>query len=91
MENKTFIPNQLRRSRRVRGLKQKEVADILGLKSTSMISRWEAGQCLPETINLFRLAIIYRTSPEGLFLDLVRGLRTDLMQKEETVCSQTDQ
>lgn len=87
MKNKkqTFVPNSLRRCRKVRGLKQKEVADILGLKSTSMISRWEGGLCLPETMNVFRLAIIYRTTSDGLFFDFIKALRARLLQKEEEV------
>lgn len=87
MKNKTqkLILNNLRRLRKVRGLTQQKVAQILGLRSTSMISRWEAGLCLPDTMNLFRLAIIYRTSPDALFLDFFRGLKNALIKKEEKI------
>ncbi len=90
MENRKFIPNHLRRSRRVRGLTQKQVAAIMDLRSTSMISRWEAGACLPETINLLSLAIVYRTSTEGLLFDFMRELRARLIQREENVFGQTE-
>ena len=83
--NRQNIPNHLRKLRKQRGLKQNEVAQILGLKSTSMISRWEAGLCLPETQNLFRLAIIYRTSSEGLFHIFTRRLQAKLAEKEEKI------
>ena len=79
------IPNCLRRYRKARGLKQKEVAKILGLKSASMISRWERGLCLPSTLNLFRLAALYRTMVDALLIDLLRELREDLHKREEEV------
>ena len=81
--NPKTIPNCLRRYRKARGLKQKEVARILGLESASMISRWERGRCLPNTMNLFRLASLYRTMTDALFIDLLRMLREDLRVREE--------
>ena len=77
------IPNCLRRYRKARGLKQKDVAKILGLKSASMISRWERGLCLPSALNLFKIAALYRTMLDALFIDLLRVLRNDLRKKEE--------
>lgn len=79
------INNCLRRHRKARGLQQKEVAEILGLKSASMISRWEKGLCLPSVLNLFKLAVLYRTMADALFIDLVRALRNDLHKREERV------
>lgn len=84
---KTFnhknIPNCLRKYRRARGLKQKDVAKVLNLKSTGIISRWEKGICLPSPINLFRLAALYRTLVDALFIDLLRFLKQELLKKEE--------
>lgn len=77
------IPNCLRKYRKVRGLKQKDVAEILGLRNASMISRWEKGVSFPNPMNLFRLAILYRTLVDALFIDLVRRLRKELLGKEE--------
>lgn len=77
------LNNCLRKYRRLRGLRQSDVAEILGLRSTSMISRWEKGVCLPDSINVLKLAIIYRTMVDALFIELVRFLREDLLSKEE--------
>ena len=87
MGNKKYkcIPNCLRRYRRARGLKQNDVARILGLKSTSMVSRWEKGACLPSAINLFRLAALYRTMTDALFIGLLRAVRDDVLMREEKV------
>ena len=79
------IPNCLRKYRRVRGLKQKEVAKILGLKNSSIISRWEKGVCFPNPVNLFKLAALYRTLVDALFIDLIRMLKKDLMKEEEEI------
>ena len=85
MENKwdRRVPNLLRKYRRVRGLKQKEVARILSLKSASRISRWEKGACLPSVMNALRLAVVYRVMVDAIFPDLLRSLREELKEKEE--------
>lgn len=77
------IPNLLRKSRRERGLKQKEVAKILGLKSTSRISKWEHGYCTPSLKNVLKLSILYRVMVYGLFIDLVQKLKKEIKEKEE--------
>jgi DNA-binding XRE family transcriptional regulator len=77
--------NNLRKYRRLRGLRQSDVADILGIKSTSMISRWEKGTCLPDSLNMLKMSIIYRTMVDALFIDLVIVLRERLLSKEEEV------
>jgi len=84
MEEKN-IPNSLKRYRKARGLQQKDVAKVLGLKSASMISRWEKGLCLPNTRNLFRLAILYRTMSDALFLDLIKQMRNEIQKREQRV------
>jgi transcriptional regulator with XRE-family HTH domain len=81
----TLESNLLRKYRKARGLKQKEVAKILGIKNTSLISRWENGERVPRPIKLFQLAIVYRTISEALYLDTVRQLREEIMVKEESI------
>ena len=75
------IPNSLKKYRKAAGLKQKDVAKILGLKSTSMISRWEKGVCLPKLLNIFRLALLYRTMVDALFMDLRTSLKEEIRKK----------
>lgn len=77
--------NCLWKYRRARGFKQRDVAKILELKSTSMISRWENGVCLPETENLIDLAQLYRTSMDALLIDLVRESKVYILGREEEV------
>jgi len=87
-KTKSKIPNCLRKYRRIRGLRQKEVARILGIKSASVISRWEKGVCMPNTLNLFRISILYRTMGDALFIDLVKELRDELRKREEKILKQ---
>ena len=77
------IPNSLRKYRKARGLKQKEVAEILGLKSSSIISRWERGHYLPQSVNIFKLAVLYHTMADALFPDLRRVLQEDIHKAEK--------
>ena len=79
------IPNCLKRYRKARRLQQKDVAKILGLKSASMISRWEKGLCLPNTRNLFKLAILYRTMSDALFIDVIKQMRNEIQKREQRV------
>jgi transcriptional regulator with XRE-family HTH domain len=80
-----FIPNCLRKYRKARGLRQKDVAEIIGLKGTGIISRWEQGICLPNSLNIFKLAVLYRTLVDALFIDLIRSLKEKLLKKEEEI------
>ena len=77
-----FMPNCLRKYRKAAGFKQKEVARILGLRSASVISRWENSICLPKLSSAFKLAVLYRTMVDALFIDL-RALLKDEIHKNE--------
>ena len=84
-----FISNNLRRCRKIRGLTQRQVAKIMELKSTAMISRWEQGSCMPETMNLGRLAGIYRTTVDALLREYFQSLHRKMVQKEEMILKNT--
>ncbi len=79
------LSNCLRKYRKARGLKQLQVAYLLGLKSTAMISRWERGDSFPDWENILKLALIYKTLAEALYLDHVKLMRTEILKKEELV------
>lgn len=79
------ILNSLKKHRKIMGYRQIDVAFLLGLNNTSRISRWEKGLSLPNTINLIKLSIIYRTFPNELYFDLLLELRHELLKKEVTV------
>lgn len=76
------IPNCLKRYRKRRRLKQMDVAQILGVKNASMISRWEKGLAIPKTETLLKLALIYRISSDALYSDFRLTLGEEIRKKE---------
>jgi len=79
------IPNNLRKYRKAIGLKQKDVAKILGLKNSGMISRWEKGVCLPSLLNAFKLAGLYCVLVDALFFPLIRLIKREIMQRQNEI------
>ena len=77
------IPNLLRKYRKANGYKQKDIAKILGIKSSSKISRWEKGDCIPNLVNVFKISILYRVMVDSLFIDLLRQLRIEVNKQEQ--------
>lgn len=77
------IPNTLRKYRRSMGLKQQDVAKLLGIKSSSRISRWEKGEGTPNLVNAMKLAILYRSMVDSLFIDLLHSLREEMRETQE--------
>jgi transcriptional regulator with XRE-family HTH domain len=76
------ILNQLRKYRKARGLNQRQAARILGFADASSLSRWEHGVCLPSVMNLFRLAALYRTLVDALYIDMLRTIREEVRRRE---------
>ena len=79
------IPNCLRKYRKAVGLKQKDVAEIMNLKSAGMISRWEKGVCLPSLLNAIKLAGSYSVLVDALFFPLIRMIKRKLMERQEEI------
>jgi len=79
------IPNNLRRYRKAVGLKQKDVAEILNLKTAGMISRWEKGVCLPSLLNAIKLAGSYSVLVDALFFPLIRLIKRKIMERQEEI------
>ena len=59
-------------------LRQMDVARMLGHTSADRISHWEKGRSVPSLVNLFKLSIIYRTSPEDLYGELYDSIAQNL-------------
>ena len=62
-----YIPNTLKEHRKRAGLRQRDVADVLGMKSTDRISRWEKGLVHPHLKFLLKMAAIYGVCIGKLF------------------------
>ena len=79
------IHNYLRRCRKEKGLTQKEVAYILGLESSSMISRWEKGVSLPETLNALKMAALYQTTVDFVYEDLRYAVQDEFSKRAKSI------
>ena len=64
------IPNNLREYRQKSGFFQRDVALLLGLDCADRLSRWENGRAIPNILNLFKLAVLYKLDPHLLYSDL---------------------
>jgi transcriptional regulator with XRE-family HTH domain len=71
--------NNLRYYRKKAKLQQEEVAEILGLKYTSLISRWEKSFSYPDLINALKLAITYGVTVDDLYSGLRESITEDII------------
>jgi len=89
-DKNVHIFNQLRKYRKARGLKQREAARILGFADASSLSRWEHGIGLPSVMNLLRLAALYRTLADALYIDTLRTIREEVRRREVKMLGSKD-
>ena len=75
--------NDLYVVRRERGLSQKEVAAILGQRSSRELSKYERGVKLPPLQVALRLEIVYRRPVAFLYSFIYNQLRDDVRAREE--------
>ena len=76
-----LVAEQLVRRRKDAGWNQEELAARLGLSRQS-VSKWECGDCLPDTVNLLALADLYDTSVDELLGR--RAVTSEAADDEET-------
>ena len=81
-EIKTSFINRLRKHRRLMGYTQADVAYLLGLNNSIVISRWEKGRIIPLADNAIRLAYIYHTFTEELFREFFKKARYEIEPRE---------
>jgi transcriptional regulator with XRE-family HTH domain len=64
------------------GYTQRQIAKLLGLHDTVPISQWERGVKLPNTLNLIKLCVLYRTLPTDLYPELFQEFQELLSIRE---------
>lgn len=75
---KTIDRNQIRRYRKKRYLRQRDVSELLGLKQPCDIYRWETGQKLPSLRNALKLSAALKCPVELLFLDHYKQIQHEM-------------
>lgn len=91
MEYKHQNQNRLLFYRRRMRFSQKYVSVLLGLKSASMVSRYERGRSLPPLEVAFGLGIVLRIPVEFLFPTLYEDLRKGIRAHEENLAQPIQQ
>lgn len=70
------------------GFSQTQVARALGLRRTSILSRYEHGTRIPSLVNALKLEIVYRTPVAFLFDNLYSDLKRKIRQREDRIQSE---
>lgn len=70
--NQYPLDNKLKELRLGLGLRQEDVAKLLELNCID----WENGKATPNLINLFKLSILYETTPDMLYKNLWEVLKS---------------
>lgn len=82
-KEKNVLKNNLLRYRLLFGYTQREIAQMLGLNSTSVIGRWEQGLAAPDLKNAMKLSAIYKTLIDQLYFDLRMSIVNELNIKDK--------
>ena len=77
--------NHLYALRRIRGLRQKQLARLLGYRSPSAISRLEIGSTLPPLKVALLMEIVLGTKLSEIYVDLVKRLEETALKRAETL------
>ena len=83
MKTETKHPNSLLQYRRRLGYTQEQVAQLLGLKSRSLLSRMELGHSLPRLLTALQLAVLYRVPVDFLYYEIYLALRDEIRAREQ--------
>lgn len=75
------IPNSIRRYRRYRHLRVRDVAERLGLLNAAHVSSWERGKKLPNLRNALRLSAVLKIPIEVLYCDYFNSLREEIEKR----------
>jgi transcriptional regulator with XRE-family HTH domain len=84
----TKTKNNLLFYRRRKGYTQRQVAQLLGHRDASMLSRYEHGRSLPPLETALRLEIILRVPVAFLFPVMYDSLKERIRGQEESWCGQ---
>ncbi len=85
-----IIHNNLRKRRKEMGYTRKQVAFLLELPDTTLLSKWERNICRPGFDNLLSLAVVYGTAVDSLYMDHRNELRLKIKERHRLFGSLTE-
>jgi transcriptional regulator with XRE-family HTH domain len=91
MQNQNQHNNILFVCRRQRGLTQKQVAKLMGLKSVNLLTYYEKGISLPSLTTALAFEILYRTPVAFLFPEMYSRMRLLIRERESSRVPQSQQ
>jgi transcriptional regulator with XRE-family HTH domain len=74
--------NDIRLYRHKRHFRIKDVAKLIGITSSAHVAHWEKGRKRPSLVNCLKLAAVLKTTPDVLFSDLFKQIRTEIYQRK---------
>lgn len=77
-QEKKYIPNKLKRCRKLSGYKQNQVSRLLGLKSAARLAKWEKGKSFPSVLNLLKLSALYSTLANDFYFEIYQKYKNKL-------------
>ena len=90
MTTTNHLPNTLRHHRERVGLRQTDIAELLGLQCSDRLSRWKHGIAMPSVTNLFKLAALYDVTPHALYSHLFGMLQEQSRSEGKTVAKSSE-
>lgn len=79
----TNNPNHIRRYRKQRNLRMRDVARLVGIRDGPHISQWESGSRTPTLESALKLSAALGCPVEVLFSDHFREIREEVDQRRE--------
>ena len=70
------------------GYSQEDIRRKLGLKDTTMISKWESGRKMPSGENLLKLSVLYKTLVNEFYYGLTKEYQAQLYPRERIFVKQ---
>lgn len=77
------VGNRIWKYRNARGLKQADLAFLLGQESAAQVSRYERGVVMPKIEQLYKLCCALDVGVESLYPDLVEDWRREVEARSE--------
>lgn len=68
------------------GYSQRDLARMLRMKSSTLISQWEKGITLPTLDTLLKLCVVYNTLIEELYFERLQEHRNELLLPGNRAC-----
>lgn len=81
---KKRLANDLVHYRERFGFTQRQVAELLGERHTTLLSKLEQGVRLPTLLVALKLAVIYRAPVDFLYSEIYSNLKAKIRAKEES-------